>query len=95
MPAVERRSLIELDGPWTLPNGQWDLVSLLDVMEHHSDPLTLLRNLSTLDPRYLVVKVPVASGPIAVPLIMGAINELKAFLKKRKDRSQGKEKKVQ
>ncbi len=54
--------MIELTEPWQVPTGSWDTISLLDVLEHHPDPRAFL---ATMPSRRLLVKVPLADGPLA------------------------------
>jgi SAM-dependent methyltransferase len=55
-----RDRLIALDRPWALPDGKWDTVVMLDVLEHHHDPVAFLRSL---DCRNVVLKLPTSNGP--------------------------------
>ena len=55
--------LIQLDEPWAVPPGAWHTISLLDVLEHHGEPDT--RFLASMPSRQLLVKVPLATGPLA------------------------------
>jgi hypothetical protein len=52
-----------LDRPWELPKGDWSTIVLLDVVEHHPDPVRFLR---ALDCKHLVIKVPLAKGPLTM-----------------------------
>lgn len=62
--AVPEERFVRLDRPWTVPaTHQWTTVVLLDVLEHHPEPEAFLRLLG--GPRFLVVKVPLVSGPVA------------------------------
>lgn len=54
---------IPLDQAWAVPDaGSWTTIVLLDVIEHHTDPEAFLRSLGA--PSFLVVKVPLLTGPI-------------------------------
>jgi hypothetical protein len=58
--------VIHLDTPWSLPDSPsvgWQTIALLDVLEHHPEPLAFARSLPA---AHLVVKVPIASGPIGL-----------------------------
>lgn len=59
---VEDDRLIELPAPWAIPDGTWRTVTLLDVLEHHPDPASFL---DALPGEQLLVKVPLATGPLA------------------------------
>ena len=61
--AVEASHLQQLDEPWGLPAGRYETVVMLDVLEHHPDPVAFLR---ALPGRHLLLKVPSAKGPAAV-----------------------------
>jgi hypothetical protein len=54
--------IIELQTPWSVPEGDWPTVLLLDVLEHHFDPVTFLNQLHS---DMLVLKLPMASGPLS------------------------------
>lgn len=61
---VPNERFIRLDTPWAVPRpGTWTTVVLLDVLEHHHEPTAFLGSLG--GPRFLVVKVPLLTGPIA------------------------------
>ena len=54
---------IRLNTPWAVPRpGEWTSIVLLDVLEHHPDPSRFVRSLA--GPRFLLVKVPLVTGPI-------------------------------
>lgn len=53
-------TVLRLDHPWAMPNGRWGTVAMLDVIEHHHDPASFL---SQVNARYLILKVPTATGP--------------------------------
>lgn len=57
-----RDRLIKLSGPWQLPEGEFGTVVMLDVLEHHHDPVGFLTALRC---DHLVLKVPTAFGPSA------------------------------
>ena len=62
---VPTERLIHLEHPWDVPGpGTWTTVVLLDVLEHHPEPEAFLSALG--GPRYLVVKVPLLTGPVGV-----------------------------
>jgi len=56
---------IVLDEPWSFP-ARWSFntVSLLDVLEHCPDPVQFLRLLKDRHVEHVLVKVPVANGPV-------------------------------
>lgn len=55
---------IRLDRPWAVPDpGSWTTVVLLDVLEHHPEPERFLCSLGS--PPFLLVKVPLLTGPVA------------------------------
>lgn len=51
---------IPISEPWTLPEGDWGTIVLLDVLEHHADPREFLASLSA---QRLVIKIPLLRGP--------------------------------
>lgn len=54
---------IRLGQPWAVPRaGSWTTIVLLDVLEHHPEPERFLCSLGS--PRFLLVKVPLVTGPI-------------------------------
>ena len=53
----------QLSEPWQVPTESWDTICLLDVIEHHAEPVPFLRRLPA---RNLLVKVPSATGPVTV-----------------------------
>lgn len=53
--------VIQLPGPWAIPDGRWGAISMLDVIEHHAAPLDFLRQLPA---DRLLLKVPLATGPL-------------------------------
>lgn len=54
---------IRLDRPWAVPDpGSWTTVILLDVLEHHPEPEQFLCSLGS--PPFLLVKVPLVTGPV-------------------------------
>lgn len=54
---------IKLDHPWAMPSaGSWTTLVLLDVLEHHPSPGVFLRSLGS--PSFLLIKVPLLTGPI-------------------------------
>lgn len=60
---VPEGRFLRLDVPWSVPRpGGWRTVVLLDVLEHHPDPAGFLRSVG--DPRFVLVKVPLLTGPI-------------------------------
>lgn len=54
---------LQLAEPWQVPTESWDTICLLDVIEHHAEPVPFL---SRLPARNLLVKVPSATGPVTV-----------------------------
>jgi hypothetical protein len=60
---VEPSDLISLTREWEIPEGEWPAVLLLDVLEHHPSPRSFIGELS---PDLLVLKVPMASGPLGI-----------------------------
>lgn len=60
---VPHDRFIQLDEPWAVPcPGSWTTVVLLDVLEHHAEPERFLRSLG--NPTFLLVKVPLVTGPV-------------------------------
>ena len=57
-----RHRVVALNAPWTVPDGSWDCVVMLDVLEHHARPWEFLRALHS---KYVLIKVPSATGPAA------------------------------
>jgi len=53
---------IQLDAPWQVPEGSWRTIVMLDVLEHHPDPVSFMSQLKT---DLLVLKLPTATGPSA------------------------------
>ena len=53
--------LHQIGAPWALPEGVWDVVTMLDVLEHHPCPDSFLESVpgST-----LLIKIPMADGPL-------------------------------
>jgi len=60
---VDGVTILVAPAPWTWPRGRWATVSLLDVLEHHPDPVELL---DAVPADQLIVKVPTARGPLTV-----------------------------
>lgn len=61
-PQVSNDRVSTLSGPWELPKGDWDMIFMLDVLEHHPNPSELLALLKT---KEIVLKLPNANGPFA------------------------------
>jgi hypothetical protein len=60
--AVPLDRIIKVNEPWALPSGEWQTIVMLDVLEHHPDPVGFLKSL---DCSYVALKVPTATGPAA------------------------------
>ena len=60
---------IQLSEPWGFPAGEWQTVVMLDVIEHHDDPVSFLSKLKC---EYVLLKVPNATGPAARAAMLGA-----------------------
>jgi hypothetical protein len=53
--------LLQLAGPWQMPDERhWGTVVMLDVLEHHPEPVTFMHALHS---DFLVLKLPTATGP--------------------------------
>lgn len=62
--ATRRERFHLLDEPWAIPQGgPWTTVVLLDVLEHHSQPVEFVRALGAPN---LLIKVPLKTGPIGL-----------------------------
>jgi SAM-dependent methyltransferase len=62
---IDPRRFVPLDEPWSIPQGLGlGSVSLLDVLEHSADPARFLRQLRERGARHVLVKVPLATGPL-------------------------------
>lgn len=60
---VAQVTILPTPGPWAWPDGHWRTVSMLDVIEHHPDPRTLLAEVPA---DCLIAKVPTARGPLTL-----------------------------
>jgi SAM-dependent methyltransferase len=64
---IDPRIFVGLDRPWSIPVGvEFDTVILLDVLEHSPDPRDFVARLRSRGARQLLVKVPLASGPLFI-----------------------------
>lgn len=57
-----RERLLPVAAPWAVPHGEWRTIVLLDVLEHHPDPVAFL---ATLPAAHVLLKLPNATGPAA------------------------------
>jgi hypothetical protein len=55
---------IPLAYPWAIPERDADAVCLLDVIEHHQNPVAFLKDIHRRNYEYVIVKVPMLNGPI-------------------------------
>jgi hypothetical protein len=62
MSVAPRDRILHLTEPWAIPEGQWSTIVMLDVLEHHHDPVAFL---SSLPCELVLLKVPNATGPAA------------------------------
>lgn len=60
--AVDPARFVPIERPWQVPDGDWRTIVMLDVLEHHPDPIGFLRSLPG---DRLLLKVPTATGPAA------------------------------
>ena len=66
--AVSKERCIRLTEPWEFPHEvDWNTVTLLDVLEHHPNPLVFIRSIRS---QSILIKVPLASGPLAQVAIL-------------------------
>ena len=54
--------MIALSQPWGFPAGTWPTLVMLDVLEHHEDPVGFLKHVPC---EFVVLKLPNATGPAA------------------------------
>ncbi len=57
-----RERLTAVPTPWAMPEGHWDCLVLLDVLEHHPEPWNFLK---TAPATHVLLKVPNCTGPAA------------------------------
>jgi hypothetical protein len=57
---------VPLQGEWAIPNHEATTFCLLDVLEHSRNPVAFLKEVHTQEFQYLLIKVPLFSGPIAL-----------------------------
>lgn len=62
MSVAPRDRILHLGEPWSIPPGQWSTIVMLDVLEHHHDPVSFLKGLPC---ELVLLKVPNATGPAA------------------------------
>jgi len=59
-PQVAGENIVKLDKPWELPSRPWNSTVLLDVLEHHRNPVNFIEKIGA---GQVMLKVPSSTGP--------------------------------